>query len=125
MAARLPRGDSAAPLKRVFIVVCFLFAACHNHGNTGTVTGHLFAVGGPAPGLPRPLPGSVLVSGQDEFRVTVGSDGRYSVPVPEGTYEVSGRSPLYQGGHDVCHATSRVAVTTDSVSTADVFCQEM
>jgi Tol biopolymer transport system component len=91
---------------------------------TGTISGHLFAVGGPAPGLHRPLPGTIFVSGSADFHAEVGSDGSYSLVVPAGTYAVSGRSPLYQAGHLVCHASSPVTLTSGSVVKADVFCQE-
>jgi hypothetical protein len=71
------------------------------------------------------LPGTIFVSGSKEFHVAVGSDGAYSLVIPQGTYTVSGRSPLYQGGRLVCRATSDAIVTTSSVTTVDVFCQEM
>jgi hypothetical protein len=104
--------------------LCFLLAACTRHSVTGTISGHLFAVGGPYPGLPRPLLGVVFVSGSQKLHVVVGIDGDYWVVVRAGTYSISGRSPQYQGGHLVCHARSRMTVAAGTDFKADVFCQE-
>lgn len=39
-------------------------AACSGQNPAdGTLTGHLYGVGGPAPGLPRPWPGTVTLTG--------------------------------------------------------------
>ncbi len=101
-----------------------LLAACTGHADKGTISGHLLAVGGPA-GIPnRPLSGTVSLKGSDNFQVAVGPDGSYSLSVPQGTYSVSGRSPLYQGGQRICRASHPVTVTKGAVVKADVFCQE-
>jgi hypothetical protein len=109
----------------VGLAVCFsMLGSCTSRPGLGTISGHLFAVGGPPPGLPRPLPGTIYVSGSEHLQVTVGSDGTYSLVVPEGTYTVSGRSPLYQGGQLLCRAPSQVTVRDGASIKADTFCDE-
>jgi len=100
-------------------------AACSGQGPAdGTVAGHLYGVGGPAPGLPRPWPGTVTVTGPGGQRqVSVGASGSYSVMVPPGTYTVAGRSPLYESGAALCRAAGRVTVTSGHTAKADVLCQ--
>ena len=90
----------------------------------GTLTGHLYGVGGPAPGAPRPWPGTVTLTGPGVHRaIAVGAGGRYSVRVPPGTYAVTGRSPLYQDGAAACRATGPATVTSGHRTEADVLCQ--
>jgi len=92
----------------------------------GVLTGHLYAVGGVAPGTPRPWPGTVTVTGAGagvHRAIAVGADGRYSVLVPAGTYAVAGRSPRYQGGAVPCRAAGPVTVTSGHHTRADVLCQ--
>ena len=71
-------------------------AACSGQNPAeGTLTGHLYGVGGPAPGLPRPWPGTVTLTGPGVNRdVPVGASGTYSVTVPAGRYTVTGHSLL-------------------------------
>jgi len=90
----------------------------------GTLAGHLYGVGGPAPGLPRPWPGTVTLTGPGVHQdVSVGADGSYSVAVPAGRYTVVGRSPLYESDAALCRATEAVTVTSGHTTTADVLCQ--
>ena len=102
-----------------------LLAGCSGRsGAEGTLAGHLYGVGGPAPGLPRPWPGTVTLTGPGVHQdVSVGADGSYSVTVPAGTYTVAGRSPLYESGATLCRATGAVTVTRGHTTTADVLCQ--
>ena len=90
----------------------------------GTLTGHLYGVGGPAPGAPRPWPGTVTLTGPGvHLAIGVGASGRYSVRVPAGTYAVAGRSPLYQDGAAACRAAGPVTVAGGHRTEADVLCQ--
>ncbi len=90
----------------------------------GTLTGHLYGVGGPAPGLPRPLPGTVTVTGPGVHRdIPVGVSGSYSVKVPAGSYTVVGHSPLYGSGTGVCRAERVATVTSGHSTEVDVLCQ--
>ena len=111
------------PLAAVFLAG--VTAACSGpSASDGTLAGHLYGVGGPAPGLPRPWPGTVTLTGPGVHQdVSVGADGSYSVRVPGGVYTVVGRSPLYESGGALCRATEAATVTSGHTTTADVFCQ--
>lgn len=102
-----------------------LAAACSGQSPAdGTLTGHLYGVGGPPPGLPRAWPGTVTLTGPGVHRdVPVGASGRYSVMVPAGKYTVVGHSPLYDGGAGLCQAATKVTVTSGHTTKADVLCQ--
>ena len=79
-----------------------------------TVTGLLVRVGGPAPGSPVPLPGTVVaknaVGGQ--FTTTTGKDGRFQLSLPPGTYRLTGHSPqvMGDGQQSLCRAERTVQV---------------
>ena len=95
----------------------------HNPAD-GTLTGHLYGVGGPAPGLPRPWSGTVTVTGPGVQRdVLIGASGTYSVMVPAGSYTVTGHSPLYGSGAGLCQAAGVARVTSGHDARADVLCQ--
>jgi hypothetical protein len=66
--------------------------------------GVLQAVGGPAPGTPRPLSGMVAITDHAGKVVTApaSSDGTFSAELPAGAYTVTGRSPLYESGAQDC-----------------------
>ena len=102
-------------------------AACGwQHPAAGTLTGHLYGVGGPAPGSPRPWPGTVTLTGAGvSLEVTVGASGTYSVSVPPGRYTVTGHSPRYGSGAYLCRAAGTATVTNGHRTTADVLCQMM
>lgn len=90
---------------------------------TGVLRGRLVFVGGPFPGSPRPLGGTVTVTGHSRVVFTVGRDGRYTVTLPVGTYRLSGSSPWFGSGADSCHAQSPVRVVSNRQTHADVVCQ--
>jgi hypothetical protein len=103
-------------------------AACSGQGSLvpadGTLTGHLYGVGGPAPGLPRPWPGTVTLTGSGIHRdIPVGTNGTFSVMVPAGRYTVVGHSPLYGSGAGLCQAAGVVTVISGHTTKADVLCQ--
>jgi hypothetical protein len=104
-------------------------AACSGQGPAdGTVTGHLYGVGGPAsvaaPPSPRPWPGTVILTGPGVHReVPVGANGTFSVTVPPGKYSVVGHSPLYGSGAYLCQAAGPVTVTSGHTTQAAVLCQ--
>ena len=125
---RFVQGDvriSVVGLALAAVLLAGFTAACSGQNPAdGTLTGHLYGVGGPAPGLPRPWPGTVTLTGPGVHRdVPVGTDGTYSVVVPAGRYTVVGRSPLYESDAVLCRATGMATVTSGHTTTADVLCQ--
>ena len=107
-----------------------LLASCSSPtgppGPTGTLTGTLQAVGGPSGAGPRALSGQVTAQRSNGARdiISVGANGRFSVPVPVGTYTVSGQSPQYEGGTADCKASGPVTVTKGLTSSVKIDCQE-
>jgi hypothetical protein len=82
-------------------------------GYRQTVPGTFVRVGGPAPGSPVPLPGTITAraaTGQ-AFTVTAGQNGRFTLSLPPGSYHVTGRSPLMQSGRMICAAIAELRVT--------------
>jgi hypothetical protein len=95
------------------------------HAPTGTVDGSMHEVGGPAPGLDRPLSGTLTTTATDgtQQTATVDKDGRFSIDVPPGRYTVVGRSPLYGSGHYTCGSdTGPVVVLAGGLVHVDLFC---
>ena len=106
-----------------FTTACSAVGPAH-----GTVTGHLYGVGGPAtvtaPPSPRPWPGTVTVTGSGlQLDIPVGADGAYSVRVPPGRYTVTGRSPQFNSGAALCQAVGIATVIKGHTTKADVLCQ--
>lgn len=94
---------------------------------TSALTGELAAVGGPAGTPRRPLSGHVTITEQTtDIRLTVGTaaDGRYSVALPPGTYEIVGHSWQYGNGKGLCQAEGPVRLTAYATAHADVYWQE-
>jgi hypothetical protein len=107
-----------------FIAACSSPRPAAGSSATGTLKGHLYGVGGPAPGAPRPWPGTVTLTGPGVHRdIQVGVSGSFSVLVPAGTYTVAGRSPRYGSGAGVCRAAGPATVTTGHRTSTDVLCQ--
>ena len=83
-------------------------------GGEGTVTGSFVAVGGAAPGSPRPLPGQVTAqnSAGHKFTVAVGKSGRFVLSLPAGVYRLTGRGPMFSvnGVEGTCAADQPVLV---------------
>ncbi len=112
-----------APLG-IAVGAALLLFGCGGSQSPGTVTGHLYAGGGPNPGA-RPLHGSVVAAGSgSRYVVAVGSDGRYRLTLPPGGYTVTGHSPLYFGGNRPCAAEGTITIASGQTSRANVFCQE-
>jgi hypothetical protein len=94
---------------------------------TGTITGRLVAVGGPAGATNRALAGTVSITDtrtRHRESIPVGADGRYSIRVAPGTYLVEGHSPSYGDDTYPCQAAGPVQVTADATVRSDVTCQE-
>jgi len=105
------------------------------HAAPGHLAGKLVMEGGPMqpggqqPGE-RPMSGTVTftAAGHRAVTVTVGSSGEFSVPLPPGRYQVSGRSPdimEVNGGHSrelPCSHPASVVVTAGSTATITLAC---
>lgn len=110
------------------VVAAGVLTGCSTGAAHGTIIGTLVAVGGPAPGLPRPLPGSVRLTNMHTHAskvVTVGVDGRYSLPIAPGSYTLTGKSPQYNSGQSYdCQAQRAAVVVSSKTTTSDVYCEE-
>ena len=94
-----------------------------NHDNSATVTGRL-GVSGAAHGL-RHISGSITLQrldGRTVRTVTVDRDGRFTLHVHPGTYQLAGQSAKYQWRPGSCRAYSPTTVVASATSTVDVVC---
>jgi hypothetical protein len=101
------------PIAVLAVAIAGLAGCGGNPGYQQTVPGTFVRVGGPAPGSPVPLPGTITAraaTGQT-FTTTAGRDGRFTLPLPPGAYRVTGRSPLMQSGQMTCPATAELHVS--------------
>jgi hypothetical protein len=98
----------------VFAVGIAVLAGCGGtSGYHQAVPGKFVRVGGPAPGSPFPLPGTITARAAtgEKFTATAGRDGQFTLSLPPGTYRVTGRSPLMQSGQMICAATAELHVS--------------
>lgn len=98
----------------VLAMVIVVLAGCGGHpGYHQTVPGTFVRVGGPAPGSPFPLPGTVTARAATggTFTATAGQDGRFKLSLPPGSYRVTGRSPLMQSGQMMCTAAAELHIS--------------
>jgi hypothetical protein len=80
------------------------------------------AEGGPPPGNPQPIAGTVTIRGAGRtYQLTVGIDGRFLATLPPGRYTVTGRGPGDPSGPDWCLGGPVVLAAGDNV-TANVTC---
>ena len=121
-----------------------LLAGCAGSGSagaagqppaTGHLAGRLVMEGGPTgpsgqqPGE-RPMDGMVTVTaaGRKPVTVTVGASGAFSVTLPPGRYQVSGRSPAIMeidGGHSremPCSQPASATVSAGRTATVTLTC---
>jgi hypothetical protein len=117
---------SLLPVMTASVVLASCSSPTGPSGPTGTLTGTLQAVGGPPLGVsPRALSGHVTLRRSNAMTgITVGANGRFSVPVAVGTYTVSARSPQYEGGTADCHASGPVTVAKGVTSSVEIDCGE-
>jgi hypothetical protein len=110
----------------VSLAGCDLSSPTGPPGPTGTVTGTLQAVGGTSGVRPRALSGQVTLYGSRGkiAAISVGSNGRFSVPATVGTYTISAQSPQYKDGTADCHASGPITVTKGATTKVEVDCQE-
>jgi hypothetical protein len=116
-----------------------LLTGCAATGAQPSATGHLagrlvmeggpIGPGGQQPGE-RPIAGAVTVTaaGHQPVSVKVGSSGAFSVPLPPGRYQLSGRSPAIvevDGGHSrelPCSQPASATVTAGHTATITLTC---
>jgi len=97
---------------------------------TATISGTL-SLAGSAFGGPTPISGQVTIADVEQIGdwwlgvpVAVGADGRFTVEVPPGLYQVGGESPMYQGGKGSCRpARTPVRVSDGNAVVVNVFCE--
>ncbi len=101
-------------------------ASCSSSRVEGTLTGTLEAVGDVRGDNPRPISGQITLHGESGniATITLGANGRFSVPLAVGTYALSAWSPHYEGGTAECRALEPVSVTKGDTSTVHVECRE-
>jgi hypothetical protein len=130
--------ERRGPVRRLSLILLASFAASVSlagcdlssptgpPGQTGTVSGMLQAAGGPSGVSPRALSGQVTLYGSSGkiASITVGADGRFSVPATVGRYTVSAQSPQYKGGNADCRASGPITVTKGDTTKVDVYCQD-
>ena len=116
-ATSLTPGSTSVPPGRIGFSIC-------SHEGYG-VEGSLEQVGGPPGAASSPTPGTVTATripivGARPYvcRVTVGSDGRFSMILPPGRYRITGRSPNFDNGQVDCAAPGDVVVFAPSATGA-------
>jgi len=117
-------GHSAAAIC-VAVALLSLIACSSSQQDVGTLTGHLRQVGGPPPGVDRPVGGTVTITSPDKaMTISVGSDGVFRVDLPAGTYTVVGHSPSTLSGDKEadCPATSPAVVAAGRTNSSDAIC---
>jgi hypothetical protein len=94
------------------LVVLVLAGCGATPGYRQTVPGTFERVGGPPPGAPFPLPGTITAraAAGETFTVTASQDGRFKLSLPPGRYQVTGRSPLIDSGEATCTAAKELHV---------------
>jgi hypothetical protein len=109
----------------VSLAGCHLSSPTGPPGPTGIVTGTLQAVGGTPGASPRALSGQVTLHGSSGkiATITVGTNGRFSVPATVGTYTVSVQSQRYKGGTTNCRASGPITVTKGVTTKVEIDCQ--
>jgi len=95
--------------------------------STGTVTGYLQMVGGPATlagGTPSfRVPGTITaVSPHGTQHGPAAKNGAFTLVLPVGTYTLTGTSPQYNSGQGRCIAVSKVVIRAGAITHADVTC---
>jgi len=89
----------------------------------GTVVGSVREVGGPSPGLNRPVPAQVFATDTSgtHWRAGTTATEPFSLTLPAGTYRLTG-SPLTNGGQSECVAAAPVVVVGGKTTRVEVVC---
>jgi hypothetical protein len=98
-------------------------APTQHRTDTGTLQGHLKMIGGPGIGKPVTLPGTITITGNGMTRrVHTNHDGSYTVPLPPGTYTLTGHSPSYGDGSGACSSLTPARIRTRQTTVTDTIC---
>ena len=111
--------------RRLLVLISLGVAACSQQprATTGTLQGHLYRVGGPAPGSPVPLSGTITVTGNaTSWEIKADVDGYYTVAVPPGRYTVTGHSPNINDSRQPCPAPNPGQISIGRTTTLDSYC---
>lgn len=92
---------------------------------TAVVRGRLLAVGGPAPGTPRPMSGTVTITGPDgsTTKTQVDQTGTFEIGLYPGTYRIHGSSPSFDDGALCSTDPPSTKLAAGKTVTANVYCQ--
>ena len=97
---------------------------------TGTLTGVLQLSGGAPGGQPQGVPGTIHLKsgGGAPMTAKAGSDGKFSLQLPAGSYTVIGQSPMFviNGSEGTCTALpgGATTITAGQITTVSVECPE-
>jgi hypothetical protein len=101
-------------------------SASSGEAKTGTLTGQVKLVGGPADGANSVRPvagGTVMFAGLGRTTAAMSEQGRFTAELKPGIYVVTATSPDYNSGGAACEAVHPVRVTAGKVASVEVFCQ--
>ena len=84
----------------------------------GLVEGAIVAVGGPCPGAPRAVSGTVIAttSVNTQIEIATTPDGKFPTELGPGMYSGVGHSPTFGNGKYECTAGGPVIVRANSVA---------
>lgn len=97
----------------------------------GTLTGVLQLSGGPVGAQSKGVAGTITLKpsgGGSPITATAGSDGKFSMQAPAGSYTVTGQSPMFiiNGGEGTCvtGTGSATTITSGHSTTVTIDCPE-
>jgi hypothetical protein len=91
---------------------------------TGRAVGTIREVGGPAPGLNRQIPGTVIATDArgTHWHASTTATRPFSLTLPPGTYRFTGRSALINDGRSPCSEPTPVVVVRGQTTHIEVVC---
>src|SRR5260221_7020910 len=98
MARSTPLLSAGLFVAVVVVIGCSHTAAESSASSIGVITGTLAVIGGPAPGTPRPIEGTVTATNQthqSRFHTAAGNDGQFELRLPPGIFTVIRSTPAY------------------------------
>jgi hypothetical protein len=107
----------------VAVAMVVVATACSSHPAQGTIRGRLLVDGG-FTDAERTVSGTVSLTAAHGTKtsVHVGSDGRYRVRLPVGSYRVMGSAPFFDSGREECFGEQALMLRSNGDATVDVRC---